>query len=429
MHSQNTDTAGAFVFDDVAPGTYLLQAVKAGFVKGAYGSQSAEAPPLPVTLKAGQSMKDVVIKLTAQGVITGQVTDQDGEPAQNVEVTAYKFRYFGGRKTLQEVGNKVQVDDEGWFRLARLDPGRYYVSAAPSRSMAARTAADVKTLYPSASDLLGAVPLEVTPGARLAGIDIRLRREPVYSIKGKVTRNGSPVDAWVGVLTKDASAQRWSAQTSKGAFEMQGLPAGKYTLEARVGDQTHIVINTSVPRPPRTEPTFSGRTDVSVDGSNLDGVVIALESDVELSGAFRAEDGSLEDLAKSVSPPDPPADPFEMGFLTAVSWEAGLNVLERQNATLRPMVDLVPANGSEARNAAVMREDGTFRISRPRFVPGSYSGRSGICRTAFTRSPPSTMEWTLPDRRSTSCRAGNSSSSSPAMRAKSAASSHWAALR
>jgi len=36
------------------------------------------------------------------------------------------------------------------------------------------------------------------------------------------------------------------------------------------------------------------------------------------------------------------------------------------------MVDLVPADRSEIRNAAVMREDGSFQVSRPRLAPGSY---------------------------------------------------------
>ena len=54
-------------------------------------------------------------------------------------------------------------------------------------------------MYPSALDVASAAPLEVAPGAVLDRIDIRLRRERLYTVKGKVTLNGSPVVATVSV--------------------------------------------------------------------------------------------------------------------------------------------------------------------------------------------------------------------------------------
>lgn len=384
IYSQTSDDAGRFVFDDVAPGSYKLQVTKTGFLDGAYGAQWVGAFPPAFTLQAGQTMKDVVIKLTPQGVITGQVTNQDGDPVAHVTVTAHKVAYVRGRKSLQPGGGGGQTDDEGKYRIAGLTQGRYYIDTLPQNTVVAArissqpAAADVQTMYPSALDLAGATPLDVAPGARLDRMDIRLRREPVYTVKGTVTMNGSPAEARVTVSPKDAnsSSPRWSAPAIQGAFEVRGVPPGRYVLAAFLGNETRtVIINAAGPPPPaQPGPFVRGRSEVTVADSNLDGVVVALEPDLEISGTFRAEDGDLQDLAKSATPPEPPADPYEAGMLGGASTAAGLGLYGAQTSNLKPMLRLYSDDGSgQVGGVALMKDDGTFRISGSGLAPGRYT--------------------------------------------------------
>jgi len=132
--SKTGDDTGRFVFDNLAAGDYMLQGTKAGFVTGGYGAPASGAPPLPISVEAGSTFRDVVIKLTPQGVVSGHVTNEDGDVVPWVPVTAYRATYVRGRKQLERAGSAT-TDDEGYYRIASLPPGRYYLgvlSAEPA---------------------------------------------------------------------------------------------------------------------------------------------------------------------------------------------------------------------------------------------------------------------------------------------------------
>src|SRR6185369_215301 len=108
----------------------------------------------PVTLRRGEVRTGVDLKLTAQGVISGRVTDQDGDPISNIQVQALVSQRIGSRRELTQRGT-TGTDDQGNFRL-QVNPGRYYLRArdssggqynAPVRR--GRTAQEIKedTLY------------------------------------------------------------------------------------------------------------------------------------------------------------------------------------------------------------------------------------------------------------------------------------------
>ena len=334
LYSNTSDDAGKFIFDDVAPGSYTLQVVKAGFLR-AYGLSPGNAMPTPFTLAAGDAMKDVIVRLTPQSVITGRVTNQDGDPMPRTAVSIYSVAYVRGRKTLNSQARNVQTDDEGNYRVAGLTPGRYYVGVWPRRALCAPgatarpTTADVSTFYPNALDAAGAAPLDVPAGARLDRIDIRTRRERIYSIQGRVTLHGDPADGAVMVFAKGANSNdpRTVAAARQGVFEVCGLSAGTYVVEAA-----------------STTPRLAGRAEVTVANSNVDQVVLSLEPALTISGEFRSEDGDLQSLAKSATAPPPPSSPFDADILAALAklWEA-----RGQTSNLKPTVRLFPTDGSD----------------------------------------------------------------------------------
>jgi len=127
-YAETTDIDGKFLFEDVAPGRYMLTAEKAGFVPGRYGARSTTSPGTQLAVSAGQEMKDLVFLLTPQGVITGRVTDEDGDPVRGVQVTILRTGYNRGRRLFLPSGG-TNTDDQGNFRAGSLAPGRYYLSA------------------------------------------------------------------------------------------------------------------------------------------------------------------------------------------------------------------------------------------------------------------------------------------------------------
>ena len=50
---------------------------------GRYGARTEGSPAVPLTFAAGDDKKSLEIKMTPQGVITGRVIDQDGDPIVN----------------------------------------------------------------------------------------------------------------------------------------------------------------------------------------------------------------------------------------------------------------------------------------------------------------------------------------------------------
>ena len=67
---------GHFLFPKVEPGTYRLSAERTGFLQQDFRGS--------LVVGAGQPVPDLVFKLTPQGVITGKVVDEEGDPVAAV---------------------------------------------------------------------------------------------------------------------------------------------------------------------------------------------------------------------------------------------------------------------------------------------------------------------------------------------------------
>src|SRR5262245_13250050 len=66
---KTTDSQGHFVFRDLDPGSYSLTAQRNGFARQAYGERATGRPGAPVSIVAGQALKDIVFRLVAAGTI------------------------------------------------------------------------------------------------------------------------------------------------------------------------------------------------------------------------------------------------------------------------------------------------------------------------------------------------------------------------
>jgi protocatechuate 3,4-dioxygenase beta subunit len=342
-YSESSDDSGKFVFEDVAPGRYTLTSEKTGFVTQRYGARSDTSPGTPLALEAGNELKDVAIRMTPQAVIAGRVSDQDGDPVSNIPVSVFRYGYSNGRRTLTPGGGPVGLggrggpigpggpgavtDDQGNFRIGNLSPGRYFVSAdprgggpmpglqqeRPGRNGAAPQANDVTTFYPNALDAKSAAPVDVAAGGEIRGIEIRLRKERTFSVRGKAVDTvlgGPATNAYVLVVPPDSTAVGPAALSNvartsgDGSFEIRNLLPGTHVIQGSAGGTLTIasgngagvmMIRTGPGGPSAAETGATGRLEVTVSDSDLTGVVLQLTGGAEISGSIKMEEGDLKD--------------------------------------------------------------------------------------------------------------------------------------
>lgn len=351
-YSQSSDNDGRFVFEALPPGTYLVVARKDGF------SINTSAPIAPITLSSAQVMKDLIIKLIPLGVITGRVTDQDGDPVTSAQVRALRYTYTNGHKQLANVGGGI-TDDQGNFRVFNLTPGLYYLNAIPRPSILPIGTQPVRvgdnleniiTYYPSGLGPGSATSLNLLAGGELRGIDIRVRKGRVYSIRGKTvdkTHEGAAVTARVSLSSKEDSSVNMSsfpqtARPSDGTFEFRNLTPGTYVLQVRPLPQPGGQVNTT----PNGD--FIGRMEVTINDSDVDGVVLPLmpASAFDITGSISVEGGDFKELAGLLRGPRNDPAPLSMVF--------GLREVEGMSGVLN----------------AKITDDGIFRT--PLLLPSRY---------------------------------------------------------
>ncbi len=168
------------------------------------------------------------------GVISGQVTDQDGDPkAVGVYVSAMRFQYNGARRQLGGDG-QAQTDDQGNFRLLNIPPGRYYLVAdnmaarnnlgdAERRGRSAQDI-DIPTFYPGAADFSDPVSIDVGAGTEVRGVNIRLAKARLFRIRGKTVdgRTGGPASGTLSIRPKCNIAGMPSSNFNTGADPRTG---------------------------------------------------------------------------------------------------------------------------------------------------------------------------------------------------------------
>ena len=357
----STDKDGKFVFEEVPPGRYTtLSAQKAGFATQRYGARTSSALGTPLTLTAGTVVRDLLIRMTQQGVISGHITDQDGDPVAGALVNILRDAYTRGRRLFSSTAANT-TNDQGDFRIANLAPGRYYVVAQArrmtlsSQSHAASQEVDVTTYYPNGLDEASAKPLDLSAGGELRGIDIRLLKRRVYSFRGKMLdrlTNASPAGLPVGLVRADSGGLTNLSKTRPdGTFEFSGLAAGRYVVQTMPGNLTGPD-GQSVPS------NYSARMEVTITDASLDGVVLALAPGFEVNGTVKLEDGDLKDLVSSN------AAPAAAG--TVVSTDLALAIALGRASAGRMTILLAQWFGTDfapgPASSAVSQEDGGFRL-------------------------------------------------------------------
>jgi 5-hydroxyisourate hydrolase-like protein (transthyretin family) len=364
-----TDTAGRFKFSNLTAGSYRLLFSANGYVRQEYGQRTFPGNGTQVAVTPGRSVRDLVVRMTPAGAVTGRILDRNGRPLVAVPVRLMRYLYDEtGLKTLRPYGT-AQTDDRGEYRIYFVTPGRYYLHAGsaqgpggyggPSRGPNEAALSYTTAYYPGVADVKTASIIDVQPGTVWSGIDMTLARQTLYRVSGRVIDavTGQPPAApaiWLfhfDPAIARSAAIRGDANTGaftydRGRFEFRGVFPGPYTLAA--SERPNTAGNQRAMR--------LGFVHLEVGGSDVEGVVVTIPPGASISGRIVLEGQAVPasafyDGAGFVSltrTPDPnhPTMPRD--------WEAGARFAD---------------DGSFQLNGITI---GEYRVSLPQLTPGFY---------------------------------------------------------
>ena len=294
-----TDANGRFTLANLDPGRYRLSARRNGFGRQDFRQINRGQAPSVLTLEPRQRLRDLVLRLMPATVVSGRVTDEDGEPLANVRIMAMRYTYFQGRRQLMPAGGGAQTDDLGQYRLHSLARGRYYISATYmdlrnmmsfiDRSPAASEEAYTPVYYPGVPDPGLALMLQLREGEERRGVDFKLTPARTVRIHGRVLGafSGRPGPNVAVRLTPRQSAGLTMPLVppgpvdDRGNFELRWVTPGSYTLVAFLNYEGN---------------QLTARQQVEVGNSDLEGIEMVLKPGIELKGRVRIEGETVEKI-------------------------------------------------------------------------------------------------------------------------------------
>jgi protocatechuate 3,4-dioxygenase beta subunit len=289
-----TDEEGNFTVTGLDSGLYSISATMPGYVMDTDPSTSR-----PYAYRPGDT---ATVRLIKGGVITGTITDPQGEPVVAINVRAYRVRDLDGRPTPFGFGGvgEDSTDDRGVYRMFGLTPGVYVVAAVGSGrdiffGFSSPYAGNVATFYPSATRDT-ASEVTVRAGQENAGVDIRYRDEQGRSVTGLIELPaGAQREPGVGynVTLSYASSGMQAASTfvppasATPSFAFEGVADGDYDLQAWATAREGQTASSPAQR-------------VSVRGADVTGLRLALVPLSSVSGNLFIEQATEAERARDM---------------------------------------------------------------------------------------------------------------------------------
>jgi hypothetical protein len=269
-----TDAEGSFRVRGLMPSLYSVSAFLPAYVM-----QGNEFYSPAGYHRIGDTVR---LTLTPGGVITGKVTNAEGEPVIGVRVRGMMVRNASGEgpRIRSYAASDVVTDDRGVYRMFGLPAGAYVVSAGGAVLL------EPFKLYPYVDDVPTYAPSSTRDTASEIVVrtgeestaDIRYRGEPGHVVSGTVKVPGAAAGGSVSLTPVGSMLPIGYAFQSPGGrgFALKGVADGEYEIVGQEIPQTSgstTDVPTSEPRRltvkgadvtglelvPRPLPSLSGR--------------------------------------------------------------------------------------------------------------------------------------------------------------------------
>jgi hypothetical protein len=287
-----TGVDGGFRIENIAPGRYRLFVERPGYLD--VGRQRRRSEGRVLTLSAGQEIKDLGIRLQAAAVVAGRVTDEDGDPMPDAQVSVLSQIFASGRSRWEPVGGE-RTNDLGEYRVAGLAAGNYFVSVTPApdfrsliegsgKAPAPRNGAAAAekpapsayqtTYYPGTTDRGQAAPIQLHAGEDFPA-NFSLTPSPSLIIRGSVVNLPPGSSAAIMLRSRDFGVALNGGDVHKdGSFEIRDVSPGAYAIVATVDN---------APTP------MMALQAVQVNSANVEGLQLAPQAGSSIRGRLRME--------------------------------------------------------------------------------------------------------------------------------------------
>lgn len=282
-----TDAEGRYRIANVPAGNFRVTAYAPAYVTP--GERNTFNAGKTVNLAEGETVESVDFSLIRGGVLTGKLTDEDGQAVIEEQVFVYKLDQNGKRAPNSGPNfSNFQTDDRGIYRIYGLEPGRYLVSAGSSSDdtmvRVGRSGGYYRrTFYPEAVEEEKARIVEVKGGEDTENIDIKLARAAKgYVASGRVIDGDTskPIAGMMigyGLVKKGTSSFGMgnASTNSLGEFRLEGLTPNSYTAYAMMmgGDSE----------------SYSESVKFEVMGGDISGLEIKMNRGASISGTATVE--------------------------------------------------------------------------------------------------------------------------------------------
>ena len=307
-YTASTDADGHFHIENVVPGRYRIFLEKAGF--DGVNARGLQSDVNVVAVQAGQSLDDLLLRMLPTAIISGRVTDEDGDPMSGVRVVAQRKK---PGKTGKEGAAAGSTNDLGEYRLSGLFPGQYWIVAMPppdfrdyerqEKSPRGENSSDgqpdthyLTTYYPGTYDDMQAATVTLKAGDEMP-INFALLPARTYRVRGMVTGATSGQKPAVELVAKAGDSIHADNDVGPdGQFELRGIGPGSYVLRASAGADSQLL---------------TARQDTSVVAADVEEVRLVVQPSFTISGHLRIENGkgNLAQYAANLRQAELPEDP------------------------------------------------------------------------------------------------------------------------
>ncbi|HJX92630.1 MAG TPA: carboxypeptidase regulatory-like domain-containing protein [Pyrinomonadaceae bacterium] len=268
IYQVKTDQEGHYRISNVLAGSYEVSPNAPGFVVSMRSGSAA------IIVGEGETIDDVNFSLTKGAVITGRVTNSEGQPLVEqgvallpVDNNNQSFRSQSMFFVQSNMTNNM-TDDRGIYRIFGLAQGKYKVSVGQSADSlgSSRRGSIRQTFYPGVNDFSKAAIVEVSEGGEAKNIDITAEtndNSQRFAATGRIIDgvSGEPVSNLnLGLqrtsVDRSESVSGFLSSDNQGKFKIEGLSPGKYGIFIEGGLNSDL----------RADPVPFEIVDADVDG-------------------------------------------------------------------------------------------------------------------------------------------------------------------